>query len=44
MGKNKKQVNKLLAAQGVEINTESLFPVTEKLIYNYDYGDNREIK
>lgn len=37
------EINKLLAAQGEEISTESLFPVTEKLIYNYDYGDNWEI-
>lgn len=34
------EVNKVIAAQGDEIDSEDLFPVTDKLIYNYDFGDN----
>ncbi len=37
------EVNKLIADQNKEINSEDLFPVTKELIYNYDFGDNWEI-
>ena len=38
------EVNKVIAAQDEDINSEELFPVTKELIYNYDFGDNWIIK
>ncbi len=38
------EVNKVIAAQGEDVNLEALFPVTKELIYNYDFGDNWIIK
>lgn len=38
------EVNKVIAAQDQDINSEELFPVTKELIYNYDFGDNWIIK
>ena len=38
------KVNKVIAAQGEDINLEGLFPVTKELIYNYDFGDNWIVK
>ncbi len=34
------EVNKVIAAQGEDIASKGLFPVTKELIYNYDFGDN----
>lgn len=34
------EVNKVIAAQGEDIASKELFPVTNELIYNYDFGDN----
>lgn len=34
------EVNKVIAAQGENIDSKELFPVTRELIYNYDFGDN----
>ena len=31
-------MDKLLVAQGEVLSSEELFPVTDKLIYNYDFG------
>ncbi|WP_084502868.1 IS1096 element passenger TnpR family protein [Proteocatella sphenisci] len=38
------EVNKVIAAQGEDINLEGISHVTEELIYNYDFGDNWKIK
>lgn len=38
------EVNKIIAAQGEDIASEGLFPVTKELIYNYNFGDNWIIK
>ena len=38
------EVNKVIAAQDEDINSEELFPVTKELIYNYDFGDNWIVK
>ena len=38
------KVNKVIAAQGEDINLEGLFPITKELIYKYDFGDNWIIK
>lgn len=38
------EVNKVIAAQDEDISSEKLFPVTKKLIYNYDFGDNWIVK
>ncbi|NLC03037.1 MAG: plasmid pRiA4b ORF-3 family protein [Tissierellia bacterium] len=38
------EVDKVIAAQGEEINPKDLFPVTKELIYNYDFGDNWIVK
>nr|WP_300002541.1 hypothetical protein [Tissierella sp.] len=38
------ELNKVIAAQDEDINSEELFPVTKELIYNYDFGDNWIIK
>ena len=38
------EVDKVIAAEGEDINSEELFPVTKKLIYNYDFGDNWIVK
>ena len=38
------KVNKVIAAQGEDINLEGLPPVTKELIYNYDFGDNWIVK
>lgn len=38
------EVNKILAAQHESIDADDLFPVTNELIYNYDFGDNWIIK
>ncbi len=38
------EVNKVLAAQGEEVYSDNLFPVTKELIYNYDFGDNWIVK
>lgn len=37
------QVNQILALQGESISNHDLFPVTDKLFYTYDYGDNWNI-
>ena len=37
------EVNEVLAAQGEGVNPEGNFPVTEEIIYNYDFGDNWKI-
>lgn len=34
------EVDKVIAAQGEDIDSKELFPVTRELIYNYDFGDN----
>ncbi len=34
------EVDKLLAYRDEDTNLEELFPVTNELIYNYDFGDN----
>jgi len=34
------EVNKVISAQGEDITSKGLFPVTRELIYNYDFGDN----
>ncbi len=34
------EVNKVIAAQGENIDSKELFPITNKLFYNYDFGDN----
>ena len=38
------EVNKVIAAQGEDIASKELFPVTKELIYNYDFGDNWIVK
>ncbi len=38
------EVDKLLVAQGEVLSSEELFPVTDELIYNYDFGANWEVK
>lgn len=38
------EVDKLLAAKGEDICAETLFPVTNELIYNYDFGSNWIVK
>lgn len=38
------EVNKIMAAQDEDINSEELFPVTKELMYNYDFGDNWIVK
>ncbi|NMA48990.1 MAG: plasmid pRiA4b ORF-3 family protein, partial [Tissierellia bacterium] len=38
------EVNKVIAAQGEEVDSNNLFPVTKELIYNYDFGDNWIVK
>ncbi|NMA48888.1 MAG: plasmid pRiA4b ORF-3 family protein, partial [Tissierellia bacterium] len=38
------EVNKVLAAQGEDVDSNELFPVTKELIYNYDFGDNWIVK
>lgn len=38
------EVNKVIAAQGEDINSKGLFPITKELIYNYDFGDNWIVK
>ena len=38
------EVNKVIAAQGEDIVSKGLFPITKELIYNYDFGDNWIIK
>ena len=37
------EVNEVLAAQGEGVNPEGNFPVTEEIIYNYDFGDNWKV-
>jgi len=34
------EVDKVIAADSEKIDSKELFPVTNKLIYNYDFGDN----
>ena len=34
------EVAKVIAAQGEKVNAGGQFPITEELIYNYDFGDN----
>ena len=38
------EVDKVLAAQGENVDSKTLFPLTKELIYNYDFGDNWIIK
>lgn len=38
------EVDKLLVAKGEVLSSEELFPVTDELIYNYDFGANWEVK
>lgn len=38
------EVNKVIAAQGEYVDSNKVFPVTKKLIYNYDFGDNWIVK
>ena len=38
------EVNKVISAQGEDIASNGLFPVTKELIYNYDFGDNWIVK
>ncbi|WP_409229369.1 IS1096 element passenger TnpR family protein [Gudongella sp. SC589] len=38
------EVNKVIANQGEYLDSNNLFPVTNELIYNYDFGDNWIIK
>jgi hypothetical protein len=38
------EVNKVLAAQGEKLDSNSLFPTTKELFYNYDFGDNWIVK
>lgn len=38
------EVNKIIAAQEEIIAPNSLFPITNELIYNYDFGDNWIVK
>lgn len=38
------EVDKVLAAQGEAFSPEELFPVTNELIYNYDFGSNWLVK
>lgn len=38
------EVNKIIAAQGEDIGSDGLFPITKELIYNYDFGDNWRVK
>lgn len=34
------EVNKVITVQGEDLAPKGLFPVTNELIYNYDFGDN----
>ena len=38
------EANKVLAAQGENLDSNNLFPLTNELIYNYDFGDNWIVK
>lgn len=38
------EVNKVIAAQGEDIDSKDLFPVSKELIYKYDFGDNWIVK
>ncbi len=38
------EVNAVVAAQGEEVISKELFPVTKELIYNYDFGDNWTVR
>lgn len=38
------EVDKVLAAQGESFSSEELFPVTDELIYNYDFASNWIVK
>ncbi|MGY0372315.1 IS1096 element passenger TnpR family protein [Clostridium sp. JNZ J1-5] len=38
------EVNEVIAAQGEDIASKGLFPVTKELFYNYDFGDNWIVK
>lgn len=36
----KLEVNKVIASQDEDMDSKDVFPVTKKLIYNYDFGDD----
>lgn len=38
------EVDKVLAAQGEDMDSTKLFPLTKELIYNYDFGDDWVVK
>lgn len=40
----KLEVNKVIGSEDENINTENLFPVTDELIYHYDFGDDWTIR
>ena len=37
------EVSKILASEGGKLKTNGQFPVTNELIYNYDFGDDWEV-
>ena len=38
------EVNQVIASENEDLDTPELFPITRELIYNYDFGDNWEVK
>ncbi len=40
----KLEVNQVIASENEDLDTPETFPITRELIYNYDFGDNWEIK